>query len=91
MSVYPFICQYNLSIRLSIRSYMSVRLAVSLSVRLFICLSVCLPIHLYNGILIDLSVLEQVAWNKSSLLLKIILQNSQTLQLFANYLNRNGI
>jgi len=29
-----------------------------------------------------INVIGQVAWNKSSLLLKIILQNSQTLQLF---------
>ncbi len=30
----------------------------------------------------DPSTIEQVAWNKSGLILKIILQNSQTLQLF---------
>jgi hypothetical protein len=31
---------------------------------------------------IDYYIIEQVAWNKSSLLLNIIIQNTQTLQLF---------
>jgi hypothetical protein len=31
--------------------------------------------------------LEQVAWKESSLLLMIILQNTQTLELFTNVLN----
>jgi hypothetical protein len=35
--------------------------------------------------------IEQVYWNKSSLILKIILQNTQTLQLFTNIIKTEMI
>ncbi len=38
-----------------------------------------------------ISMMEQVAWNKSSLLLRFILQNTQTLQLFTTNIKTEGI